>query len=193
MPTNIKQHAEENLRFIRGAMERAEGVSSVSGIGGMLMGVSALCAMAMAARLPSLSGQLILWVYTAFLAVLLVSVASYLKARRIGSPFLQGDSSRRFLLCLLPVLLVGAILSWSLWSTPQLALLPGLWMMLYGCGLLSAGTYTVQPIMLTGAGFIIAGLFSYALPVAHSNIILGACFGGLHIISGYWIYKHHGG
>ena len=193
MQINIKQHAEDNLRFIRTAMERAEGVSAVSGIGGILMGTTALCAMAMASRSTVLSEQLIIWVYAAFLAVILGSFASYIKAGKNSTPFLQGDSSRRFLLCLLPVLLVAIVISWALWPTPQLSLLPSLWMMLYGCGVLAAGTYAVPPIMLTGACFIAAGLFSFALPSSMSNILLGISFGGIHIVSGYWIYKHHGG
>ncbi|MBV1905144.1 MAG: hypothetical protein KUG75_03635 [Pseudomonadales bacterium] len=193
MQINIKQQAEENLQFIRGAMQRAEGVSSVSGAGGIMMGVSALMAMLLASRQPSIREQLTIWIIAACIAVSAGAISSYLKARKLHTPLLQGDPARRFLLCLLPILLVGAIISWLLWPSAQIALLPALWMMLYGCGVLAAGTYATGPIMLTGGLFIVTGLFSCALPLTLHNFLLGISFGGFHICGGYWIYKHHGG
>lgn len=192
MPIDIKQHATENLEFIRGAMERAERVSSVSGIGGMLMGLTALCSMAMAASVSGLFDQLLVWIVAAFVAVGVGAAGSWLKARK-NELTLIGDPGRRFLLCLLPTLAVGAVLTFSLIRTPEIVLLPGLWMMLYGCGVLAAGTYAAAPIMQMGGCFIIAGLFTYSMPGQWSNVLLGGVFGGLHLFFGYQVYKHHGG
>ena len=192
MPIDIKEQATDNLRFIRGAMERAERVSALSGIGGMLMGLTALCAMAIAARLGELPNQLMVWIAAAFAAVLIGASASWLKARK-SALTLIGDPGRRFLLCLLPVVAVGIVVTFSLWSTPQIVLVPGLWMMLYGCGVLAAGTYAAPPIMQMGGGFIVAGLFTYALPSEWGNLLLGLAFGGLHMIFGYLVYRNHGG
>ena len=189
---DIKEQATENLRFIRGAMERAERVSTLSGVGGMLMGLTALCAMAMAAIVTELANQLIIWIVAAFIAIAVGASASWLKARK-NQLTLMGDPGRRFLLCLLPVLAVGAVVTFSLWLTPQIVLVPGLWMMLYGCGVLAAGTYAAQPIMQMGGCFIVAGLFTFALPGEWSNLLLGAAFGGLHVIFGYQVFRHHGG
>ena len=96
-------------------------------------------------------------------------------------------------MCLLPSLLVGAIVTFSLWQTPLITLLPGLWMMLYGCGVLAAGTYAAAPVMQMGGCFIVAGLFAHALPAGWSNVLLGVVFGGLHIYFGYQVYRNHGG
>ncbi len=192
MPIDIKEQATDNLRFIRGAMERAERVSALSGIGGMLMGLTALCAMAIAVRVGELPNQLMVWIAAAFAAVVIGASASWLKARKSGLTLL-GDPGRRFLLCLLPVLAVGTVVTFALWPTPQIVLVPGLWMMLYGCGVLAAGTYAAQPIMQMGGCFIVAGLFTYALPGQWSNLLLGVAFGGLHMIFGYRVYRHHGG
>lgn len=192
MPIDIREQARDNLRFIRGAMERAERLSSASGAGAMVMGGVALGAMALAAGLDDLAGQLLIWIGAAFLALAAGAIGSWLKARS-NDLVLLGDPGRRFLLCLIPSLLVGVILSASLWQTPQITLLPGLWMMLYGCGVLAAGTYAAPPVMQMGGCFILAGLFVHALPGAWSNVLLGAAFGCLHLYFGYQVYRHHGG
>ena len=192
MPVDIREQATDNLRFIRGAMERAERVSSASGAGAMAMGVIALCAMGLAASAGSMRGELLIWIGAAFLALSVGSIGSWIKARA-NDLILLGDPGRRFLLCLLPSLLVGAIVTFSLWQTPLITLLPGLWMMLYGCGVLAAGTYAATPVMQMGGCFIVAGLFAHALPVGWSNVLLGVVFGGLHIYFGYQVYRNHGG
>ena len=192
MPVNLEEQARDNLLFIRGAMERAERVSAASGIGGILMGLVALCAMAIAGAQGALEDQLLIWVGAAFLAAAAGGICSAIKAQR-AELVLLGDPGRRFLLCLMPVLAVGAVLSATLWPTGQITLLPALWMMLYGCGVLAAGTYAAPPIMYMGGCFVVAGLFALALPDGWSNVLLGLAFGGLHIGFGYQVYRHHGG
>ncbi len=192
MPIDIQKHAQDNLSFIRGAMERAERVSAVSGAGAMAMGGIALVAMAVAATVGAFAEQLMVWIATAFAAGLAGVLGSALKARQ-NDLTLFGDPGRRFLLCLIPALLVGAVLSAALLPTPQLVLLPSLWMMLYGTGVLAAGTYAAPPVMYMGGAFIVTGLFAHALPWEWSNVLLGMSFGGLHLVFGYQVYKHHGG
>lgn len=189
---DLREQASDNLRFIRGAMERAERVSSVSGIGAMAMGAAALVTMLLAAGADGLRPQLLVWTGGAIVALIVGAAGSLLKARR-RSLVLLGDPGRRFLLCLTPALLVGLVITLSLWNTPQIGLLPGVWMLLYGAGVLAAGTYAVHPVMQMGAVFIAAGLLTQALPVAWSNGILGAVFGGAHTYFGYQVYRHHGG
>ena len=192
MPIDLKDQARDNLRFIRGAMERAERVSSASGAGGMVMGGIAICAMALAAGFENLASQLLIWIGAATLALLAGAVGSWSKARK-NDLILLSDPGRRFLMCLIPALLVGAVLTISLWPTEQIVLVPALWMMLYGAGVVAAGTYAAAPVMQMGAAFLIAGLFAHALPVSWSNVLLGAAFGGLHLYFGYQVYRHHGG
>jgi hypothetical protein len=136
---------------------------------------------------------LFIWIAAAFIAASAAVLFTALKARKNDDYFLASDSTRRFLQCLMPVLIVGVLISWALWFTPQVSLLPALWMLLYGCGLLAAGTYAVPPVMFMGGCFLIAGLITYALPPTWGNILLGFVFGGLHIAFGYQVFKHHGG
>jgi hypothetical protein len=192
MPIDIREQASENLRFIRGAMERAERVSAVSGLGLMVMGVIALIAMAVAAGTSDPRELLTLWVGAAIPAAVCGGAASWIKARNSGLMPL-GDPGRRLLLCLVPALVVGAVLTVALWQTDSVGELPSFWMLLYGTGVLAAGTYAAAPIMLMGAGFLGAGLFAHALPADWSNVLLGATFGGLHVYFGYQVYRDHGG
>jgi hypothetical protein len=191
MRIDIREQATANLRFIRGAMERAEKVSAASGAAAMAMGGIAIATMALAAPIAALEGQLAVWIVSAFVALCAGSAGSWVKARR-NDLVLLGDAGRRFLLCLIPPLLVGAVLTAALWST-QISLLPAIWMLLYGCGVLAAGTYAAPPVMYMGGCFIVAGLFTHALPAAFGNVLLGAAFGGLHLVFGYQVYRHHGG
>lgn len=192
MPIDIREQATENLRFIRGAMERAERVSAASGAGAMAMGVVALSAMGLAAAFEAPREQFLVWIGAAPVALLTGALGSWIKARNSGLVLL-GDPGRRFLLCLIPALLVGAVLTTSLWRTDHLALVPGMWMMLYGSGVLAAGTYAAPPVMHMGGCFLLAGLFTHALPSAWNNVLLGAVFGGMHLFFGYRVYRHHGG
>ncbi len=192
MLVNIQQQAEQNLDYIRAAMARVEGASSVSGLGGMLMGLIALGACA--AALPyqgNLQQQLWCWLMAAVPAVLLGSAASLRKAQR-QSGQLQWDPLRRFFVCLLPNVAAAAVVTVVLWPDAQQARLPALWMLFYGCGVLAAGAYAVQPVRLMGLCFILTGVAALLLP-DWSNLLLGFSFGGLHLIFGGWLYRKHGG
>jgi hypothetical protein len=72
-------------------------------------------------------------------------------------------------------------------------ILPALWMLLYGCGVLAAGTYAVTPIMHMGFCLLAAGTLMTALPRGWENFGLGLGFGGLHTLFGWQVYRHHGG
>ena len=192
MPIDIQEQAQDNLRFIRSAMERAERVSAVSGAGAMVMGALGLIAMAVSATSSDFIWQLYVWIGTAFIAGSVGALACAWKARSNEMPFFA-DPGRRFLLCLIPALLVGVVLTAALLPGEQAALLPGLWMMLYGAGVLAAGTYAAAPVMHMGGGFLVAGLFTLALPAAWANVMLGLSFGTLHLYFGFKVYRHHGG
>ncbi|HEX7037429.1 MAG TPA: hypothetical protein VF210_16780 [Pseudomonadales bacterium] len=190
MLLDLQQRAEHDLRFIRSAIARAEGMSSVSGLGGIWMGAVALIAAALAASRP-LPEQLLIWIVAAAIAAPLGALACWRKGRR-GGVFIHWDPVRRFLLCLVPAIVVAVLLTARLWASAP-TLIPSVWLMLYGCGVLAAGTYAVGAVVALGAGFILLGACSLLLDAAWSNGLLAAGFGGLHIGFGFWVYKRHGG
>ena len=77
---------------------------------------------------------------------------------------------RKFLLCLCPALFAGAVLTFVLWHAAMESLLPGTWLLLYGCAVLSASTVTIASTMrllcIMGALFVVLGSIAFVLPPA---------------------------
>jgi hypothetical protein len=98
---------------------------------------------------------------------------------------------RKFLLCLCPALLAGAVLTFVLWHARIETLLPGTWLLLYGCAVLSASTVTIASTMrltcIMGTLFVGLGCLAFAMPQAVHTLILGVGFGALHIVFGLLI------
>jgi hypothetical protein len=100
-------------------------------------------------------------------------------------------------LCLCPTLLAGAVLTLVLSLADMQRLIPGTWLLLYGCAVVAASTATNskgQPIVASmGALFILLGAAAFVLPASAHTVLLGAGFGGLHLISGILIGRvNHG-
>ena len=95
---------------------------------------------------------------------------------------------RKFLLCLCPTLFAGALLTGVLWHAGMIDLLPGTWLLLYGCAVLSASTVTIPSTMrliaIMGALFVVLGSLAFLLPAPTHTFILGIGFGVLHIVFG---------
>src|SRR5579872_723643 len=89
-PVALHAHAMDNLRFIRETMERAGSFTAVPGVGGVLMGISALGAALLAARQTKLENWLAVWLAEAIFAVLIGVVAAARKARAAKAPMLSG-------------------------------------------------------------------------------------------------------
>src|SRR5690242_55959 len=95
-PMELQERAMDNLRYIRLAMERAGSFTAVPGLGGVLMGCSALLAAALAARQGNPARWLALWVAEAGLALLIGIAATAYKSARARMSLLAAPS-RRFL------------------------------------------------------------------------------------------------
>ena len=95
---------------------------------------------------------------------------------------------RKFMLCLCPALFAGAVLTGVLWHAGMIDLLPGTWLLLYGCAVLSASTVTIPSTMrliaIMGALFVVLGSLAFLLPAPTTRSILGIGFGVLHIVFG---------
>ena len=106
MQLHIKDAAEDNLRFIRGAMARAERTSSHSGIGGIGMGVIALGAMVVASTLRQTLDQAAhrLDHRLPRIAAVAGGVASWFKARTSRFHPDRRSRSKISCLCLVPAL-----------------------------------------------------------------------------------------
>lgn len=201
--------AQASLRFIRDTMARTATFTAVPGRGGIAMGATALVAAAVAARQPTVSGWLTVWTAEALVGVTVGALTMAVKARGHGVPLLSGQG-RKFLLGLLPAMLAGTALTLAIYGAEVglagdtyarqgvsaslcLRLLPALWLMLYGAGVASAGMFSVRLIPAMGALFLLAGALALLAPAAWGTAFLAAGFGGLHVVFGALIARHHGG
>ena len=191
-PVVMHDHALDNLRFIRRAIESSTSFTSVSGYGGIAMGASALVA-AWLASLPSLrEAWLPVWVIDAAVAALIGGWFTWRKAHRDGVPMSRGVG-RRFLLNLAPAVVAAAVLTPVLIRVGASDAVPGTWLLLYGTGVVTGGAFSVPAVPVMGACFMALGMAAFLLPVSASAALLAAGFGGLHIAFGALIARRYGG
>ena len=191
-PVALHAHAMDNLRYIRETMERAGSFTAVPGAGGMLMGLSAVVAAVVAARQSDLNGWLVTWVGEAIVAVSIGVATAAGKARAVKASLLSGPG-RKFALGLGPSILVAALLTVVLYRAGLYAVIPGIWLLLYGTGILSAGAFSVPAVPVMGVCFMALGTIALFCPLAWSHWLLAAGFGGLHLIFGALIAARYGG
>ena len=182
----------EDLRFIRRTMEQGNAFTAVPGWGGVGMGITALGAAALAAGRPTVEGWLLVWGVEALVAVAIGGWAIHLKARRADLPVLSG-AGRKFLLSFLPPAVAGVVLTVALWHVEAGFLIPGVWLLLYGAAVVTAGTFSVQIVPVMGVCFMVLGMFALFATPAAGNLAMAVGFGGLHILFGVTIARRHGG
>jgi hypothetical protein len=190
-PTSLGDRAADDLRFIRDAMARTTTFTAVPGAGGVLMGGVGLAAAVVASRQATPDRWLVVWVAAAVLAFVTGLWTIVRKARRAGL-VLDGPTPRNFALGLSGPLVAGGAITFALWTTGTYTALPGVWLLLYGAGVLAGGVFSVSVIRVTGALFMALGMAAVLAP-AFGNLWLGAGFGLLHIGSGIYIMRRHGG
>jgi hypothetical protein len=184
----LDSHALGTLNYIRSSIEAA-GAFAVPGIAGIAMGAVGVAA-TLIASLPGLGAYwLEIWLAAAIAAS---AIGVVLVARQPARGFiLYPGPARKFVLSLCPALLAGAVLTGVFWQQGLTSLIPGMWLLLYGCAVLSASMMTsaamVRLIALMGALFVVYGLVAFELPIRWHNYTLGLGFGALHLLFGILI------
>jgi hypothetical protein len=188
----LDAHAADNLRYIRETMERAGSFTAVPGWGGVAIGVTAIAAAYLAAQQRTPRAWLGVWLAEALLAVAIAVVATLWKARAAKMPLLSGPG-RKFALSFAPPLLVGALLTVALVQAGYEAVLPGMWLLLYGTAVVTGGAFSVRVVPVMGLCFVGAGAAALFAPASWGNWFMAAGFGGLQIIFGFVIARRYGG
>ncbi|MBI3209195.1 MAG: hypothetical protein HYZ37_09890 [Candidatus Solibacter usitatus] len=191
-PVSIQQHAIENLRFIRETMERASSFTAVPGWGGAIMGGTAICAAIIAAFQTDQRQWLSVWLSEALLAIAIGLYAMHRKAVAAGSSVMD-PPARKFALSFVPPLFAGAVLTAALFPTGHSDLLPGIWLLLYGTGVMTGGAFSARIVPAMGAFFIGLGGVSLFAPPSWGNWFLLVGFGIVHMIFGVVIARRYGG
>jgi hypothetical protein len=188
-PAAIESRALGTLAYIRASIESSSSMD-VPGMAGIVMGIIGLLA-AGAASLPHWAPHwLAIWLAAAAIAFLLGGALVARQIARRGRTRYLGPA-RKFLLCLCPSLFAGAILTVVFEIGGIGSVIPGMWLLLYGCAVLSASTVTTPDIarliVIMGAMFVALGSLTFALPAAAHTLMLGLGFGALHVTFGILI------
>jgi hypothetical protein len=194
MPDALRDHAVDNLRYIRDAMERAGAFTSIPGWGGFVIGITALATTAIAEPMTAWNPRrwLMTWLMEAVIAAAIGGVAMWRKGMRAETPFMSGVA-RRFFVSYFAPLIAGAVLTVAIMRGGTLEPLPSVWMLLYGVAFVSSGAFSLRVIPTMGFCFMAFGIVAAFVPLAVGNLLLGAAFGGLHIIFGLIIARNYGG
>lgn len=184
--------ALDDLRFIRQTLENSTAFTAVPGWGMVAMALIAGIAAAIAWRQYGFDNWCVTWLVAAAVALSTAMVAMYQKAKRAGVPLFTG-AGRKFLLNFLPPLMVGALLTMVLYRAGAVRTIPGMWMLLYGTGVVSGGAFSVRIVPAMGFCFVGMGALALLAPVAWTNWFMIAAFCGLHLVFGLAIARKYGG
>ena len=191
-PSSLHGRAMDNLAFIRNTMEAAGAFTAVSGWGMVAIGVLAIVVAFVASLQKTATDALNIWLAAAVLSPAIMMWAMVRKSRSAKMPLLSGPG-RKFVLSFSPAMFVGALLTLVLYRAGFVEAIPGVWLLLYGAGVVAGGAFSVKIVPVMGLCFMAAGVVSLFAPVAWSHAILGAAFGGLHIAFGIPIARSYGG
>ena len=188
----LHDRAMDNLRYIRETMERATPFTGISGRGEMTIGATALVACVIAARQPNFK----LWVYTwlaeGLISLLIAGWSMDRKARATHMPLFSG-SGRKALFSLAPSVIAGGLLTLVLARAGFIDAIPGLWLLLYGTGVITGGMFSVRAVPVMGLCFMVLGALALFSPIAWTNWFMAVGFGGLHLLFGAIIVRKYGG
>ena len=191
-PRPIRDRALDNLQFIRSTMERVGSFTSVPGWGMVVVGATALAATWLAMRQAREADWLAVWLGEAVLGVVVGGAAMVQKARSANDPLLSGPA-RRFGLSFLPPIIVGALLTIALYGAGLFWVMPGMWLLLYGTAVATAGAFSVRIVPIMGVCFMLLGAAVLFTPTSWSPWFMAAGFGGLNIVFGIIIARRYGG
>jgi hypothetical protein len=189
--------ASQNLESIRMLMERTGRYSNLSGIscmtaGALALGGAAVCRWRMVSfEQPNPAWKLIaIWAVVLVLAFSQNVVWTFIHARRQGQP-VWSHLARMVVLAILPGFFVGGVLTGWAVGQGRYEVLPGIWMLTYGTGVLGAALFAGRTLKVFGLCFLAAGtacLFWRQWGVE----CMGASFGLFHIAVGTAIAcKYH--
>lgn len=192
----------DNLSFIRETMERSSPFTGISGKGMVIMGLIALIGGYVAQQHQTRDWWLFTWLAVACGGCLVGLIATWMKMRGHERPSAI-RAARRFAFNLAPAVLAGVFLTEMFYELGLKAFMPGMWLLLYGTGVVAGGALSVRVLPVMGGLLMTLGaatLFwtlwgakSFAMPDAMAETAMALGFGGLHIITGLIVHFRYGG
>ena len=191
-PPALHDRAMDNLQYIRETMERATAFTGISGWGQVAIGVTALASSFIAAQQKSFTNWLAVWCAEGLVALLIAGWSIDRKARAAKMPLLSGPG-RKVAFSLSPPLFAGGLVTIVLYRAGLTNAIPGLWLLLYGTGVVTGGMFSVSAVPIMGLCFMALGAAAFLVPAGFADWFMAAGFGGLHIVFGVVIARRYGG
>jgi len=191
-PEPLHRRAAEDLSFIRATMARATPLTAVPGWGGVAMGVSALIAAGFATRQANRAEWLAVWLAEAVLALGIGGFALVRKAFRTESPGLL-HAGKQFAGNFVPPLLAGALLTPVLYRAGLAGHLPGLWLLLYGTAVTTAGAFSIRVVPIMGICLMGVGAAALIVAPTAGDLFMALGFGVIQVGFGLLIARRYGG
>ncbi len=157
-----------------------------------MMGVVGVAGAVLASTREQPSEWLQVWLLAAVIAAVIGVASIVMKARRVGEPVF-GGAGRKFMLGILPAVFAASVLTLVMYQSGLHDTLPGLWLLMFGVAVTTAGFASIRLIPFMGLGFILLGVVAFLVPAAWGDVMMGIGFGGINIIFGIVIGLRHGG
>ena len=191
-PPALSDRAMDNLRYIRETMERATPFTGISGWGEITIGVTAFIATFIAAQQATFKGWFAVWVAEGLISLLIAGWSMDRKTRAAHMPLVSGPG-RKVVFSLAPPLIAGALLTLVLARAGDASAIPGMWLVLYGTGVITGGMFSVRAVPVMGVCFMLLGAVALFTPPVYNNWFMAAGFGALHVLFGAIIVRKYGG
>ncbi len=201
------EKANQDLANIREMMEKSTRFISLSGWTGVLAGIYALAGSAVAYNMiyqapyhlydnlqpGEFPNGLIYLVITGLFILLLAIVTGIIltgkKAKKQGQSIWNSLSQRLFINLAIPLVTGGIIVIYCLLNG-YYSLIPMLFLVFYGLGLINASHVTLRDVRSLGISELILGLIALFLP-AYGLLFFALGFGVLHIAYGLTMYMKY--
>lgn len=191
-PPALHDRAMDNLRYIRETMEAATAFTGISGWGEIAIGVTALAASVIAALQATFNAWLAVWIAEGLISLLVAGWSMDRKTRAIKMPLGSGPG-RKAVFSLTPPMIAGGLLTIVLVQAGMINAIPGVWLLLYGTGVITGGMYSVRVVPIMGICLMALGALALFSPPAFGNWFMAVGFGGLHVVFGAIIVRKYGG
>ena len=191
-PPALHDRAMDNLRYIRETMELATAFTGISGWGEIAIGITALLASVIAAQQATFNAWLAVWIAEGLISLLIAGWSMDRKTRAIRMPLGSGPG-RKAVFSLTPPMIAGGLLTIVLVQAGLTNAIPGVWLLLYGTGVITGGMYSVKVVPIMGICLMVLGALALFSPPAFANWFMAAGFGGLHVVFGAIIVRKYGG
>ena len=195
--TTLHLHAMDNISYIRATMDRSSQFTDVPGWGLVIVGVLATLGSYIATLHLTTYWWVNTWITIGVISMGIGVVAMRLKANKVKAKLFSAPG-RRFLLCFAPTIVAGmALTDLIFWE-----LLPGMWLLMYGLAVMTAGVFSKPIVPFLGLPFFTLGIITMQLPdlftpligtYTTADLFMVMGFGVCHIIYGLIIALRHGG